>query len=340
MVNIQRAIMDWYDQNKRDLPWRRSKDPYLIWLSEIVLQQTRVDQGEPFFNRLATQFPSVQALAAADEADVLLAWKGLGYYSRARNLHKAAKQLTSQHAGRFPENSKALTELPGVGPYTAAAIASICFDEHVAAIDGNIIRVVSRVMDISQPVENAKTLALIKSVTKEWLPLDRPGDFNQALMDFGSLVCTPKSPNCLCCPLSTLCLARSNGTQNARPVKKPKKKAKDRYLIFHLEMLNRKFRVVQMGKGGIWENLYVFPFNEYNGAPDMKQALNSKHVIINSATHVLSHQRLTYSLVGIPYNKSQLQGRFVSMDGLSQLPTPILMVRMAEIIQNQTPPII
>ena len=340
MANIQRAILNWYDKNKRDLPWRRSKEPYFVWLSEIVLQQTRVDQGTPFYNQLVTQFPTVQDLADADEADVLLAWKGLGYYSRARNLHKAAKQLMYLHAGRFPEYSKALIELPGIGPYTAAAIASICFKEHVAAIDGNVIRVVSRVMDINQPVENANTLALIKAVSKEWLPLDRPGDFNQALMDFGSLVCTPKSPNCSCCPLATLCLARSNGTQNMRPVKKPKKKAKDRYLIFHAEMLNQKFRVVQMRKGGIWENLFVFPFNEYDGASDMKQALKSKRVLIDCATHVLSHQRINYSLVVKPYDKAQLQGRFVSIEGLSQLPTPILMVRMAEIIQNQTPPII
>ena len=202
MANIQRAILSWYDQNKRELPWRTSKNPYFIWISEVVLQQTRVDQGAPFFYRLTSLFPSIEDLASADEKDVLLAWKGLGYYSRARNLHKAARQIMEMHDGVFPTQYMELIKLPGIGSYTASAISSISFNEPLAAIDGNIIRIVSRLLDLPDPVESAQTAKIIKEYANEILPTDRPGDFNQALMDLGSLICTPKSPKCPECPPS------------------------------------------------------------------------------------------------------------------------------------------
>jgi A/G-specific adenine glycosylase len=340
MANIQRAILEWYDQNKRNLPWRDSKNPYFIWISEVVLQQTRVEQGAPFFHRLIEAFPSVQALAAATEQEVLTVWKGLGYYSRARNLHKAAQEIITAHSGVFPSDFLALKKLPGVGEYTAAALSSICFNKAIAAVDGNVIRVVSRLLDLSEPVDTSQTSRTIKEFANEILSPTRPGDFNQAMMDFGSMVCTPKSPSCASCPLATVCLARINNTQHLRPVKKPKKKAIDRFLLFKVQLHEGKIGMIQQQKGSIWENLFLFPFDEFSSeAAFLAQISQESQVINNRAIHVLSHQRLHYAVVMNQEHTSSNHEFWFSRDELYDLPTPILVPRILTRVENQLAPL-
>lgn len=340
MANIQRAILLWYDQNKRELPWRTSKNPYFIWISEVVLQQTRVDQGAPFYHRLTTAFPTVEALACADEQEVLIAWKGLGYYSRARNLHKAARQVVEEHGGVFPTEYKELLKLPGIGSYTAAAISSICYNEPVAAVDGNIVRIISRLYDIPEPVESAPIARLIKELANEILSTERPGDFNQALMDFGSLQCTPKSPSCADCPLAELCLARINNTQHLRPVKKPKKKAINRFLLFKINICDRKVLMVQQQKGSIWENLYLFPFDEHPTEEEFLASVSMEtNVLIGRSVHVLSHQRLNYAVIMSFAEHSNAEGNWLTLEAVYDLPTPILVPRILTRIENQLAPL-
>lgn len=340
MANIQRAILSWYDQNKRDLPWRTSKNPYFIWISEVVLQQTRVEQGAPFYHRLLTAFPTVESLARADEQQVLLAWKGLGYYSRARNLHKAARQIMEFYGGTFPANYSELLKLPGIGSYTAAAISSICYNEPVAAVDGNIIRIVSRLLDLPDAVESAQTAKIIKEYANELLPADRPGDFNQGLMDLGSLICTPKSPTCLECPVMDVCLARVNNSQHLRPVKKPKKKAVNRFLLFKVNTNQGKIQLVRQQKGSIWENLYLFPFDEYPSEEAFLSSLEPVNkVLIGPSLHVLSHQRLNYAVVIGETKLPQTSENWLTPDEIHELPTPILVPRILTRLENQLAPL-
>ncbi|MFM7596435.1 MAG: A/G-specific adenine glycosylase [Flavobacteriales bacterium] len=340
MANIQGAMLSWYDLNKRDLPWRTSKNPYFIWISEVVLQQTRVEQGAPFYHRLVSAFPTIEALASAEEHEVLLVWKGLGYYSRARNLHKASRQIMDHYEGVFPTQYAELIKLPGIGGYTAAAISSICFNAPEAAVDGNIIRIVSRLLDIQDPVELTSTARLIREFVNEVLPKDRPGDFNQALMDLGSAVCTPKSPACPSCPLADFCVSRNNNTQHLRPVKKPKKKAINRYLIFRININQRKVLMVKQQKGSIWENLYLFPFVELPSEKDFLAALDSeKQALIKPSTHVLSHQRLNYAVVFDTTVPPKSIGQWLTIDDIHELPTPILVPRILTQIENQSAPL-
>lgn len=340
MANIQRAILEWYDQNKRNLPWRDSKNPYFIWISEVVLQQTRVEQGAPFFHRLIEAFPSVEALAAATEQEVLTVWKGLGYYSRARNLHKAAQEIITAHSGVFPREFLALKKLPGVGEYTAAALSSICFNQAIAAVDGNVIRVVSRLLDLSDPVESSQTARSITEFANEILSPTRPGDFNQAMMDFGSMVCTPKSPSCASCPLATVCLARINNTQHLRPVKKPKKKAINRFLLFKVQLQEGKIRMIQQQKGSIWENLFLFPFDEFSSEAAFLARISQESLVINDrAIHVLSHQRLHYAVVMTQEHTPASREFWFSKEELYDLPTPILVPRILTRVENQLAPL-
>ncbi|PHR22943.1 MAG: A/G-specific adenine glycosylase [Hoeflea sp.] len=227
---IAPPLLAWYDRHARALPWRISPserdhgvvaDPYRVWLSEIMLQQTTVQAVKPYFENFATRWPTVEDLAAADTEDVMKAWAGLGYYSRARNLKKCADVVAAEHGGRFPKTEEGLRSLPGIGPYTAAAIAAIAFDQPAAVVDGNIERVFTRLFEIDTPLPSAKSE--IRAVVGEATPEDRPGDFAQALMDLGATICTPKRPACALCPINELCQARRSGKQEQFPVKLPKK---------------------------------------------------------------------------------------------------------------------
>lgn len=229
------ALLEWYDAHRRDLPWRAKPgeraDPYRVWLSEIMLQQTTVRAVGPYFARFLERFPDIEALASAPSEEVMKAWAGLGYYSRARNLHKAAQTVSSASGGRFPDTEEGLRELPGVGPYTAAAIAAIAFDRPSAPVDGNIERVIARLHAIETPLPAAKTE--IKARAADLVPAGRPGDFAQAMMDLGAMVCTPKSPACALCPWADVCRARALGIAEDLPVKPPKaEKPKRRGVAF------------------------------------------------------------------------------------------------------------
>ncbi len=221
---LSSRLLSWYRVNKRTLPWRDHPDPYAVWVSEIMLQQTRVEAVIPYFETWMKSFPDVSALAKASEQRILNAWEGLGYYSRARNLHKAAKIIVKEHGGELPRDLESLRKLPGIGRYTLGAIASMAFGMNVAALDGNIKRVYARIFDLVEPVDTPKGEALLWEIAEMQLPRNRAGDYNQALMDLGATICLPKNPRCLLCPVMTLCKARANGTQLLRPVKSPKKR--------------------------------------------------------------------------------------------------------------------
>jgi len=220
VTEIPRLLLDWYRTNKRDLPWRRTKDPYRIWVAEVMLQQTRVDTVIPYYERFLKKFPDVKALACAREDSVLKAWESLGYYSRARHLHEAARVVVNQFGGVIPAEMADLRKLPGVGAYTAGAILSIAFGRRVAAVDGNVIRVIARLFALEEPVDGSKAKRVIEAIAQGLVPAGEPGQYNQALMDLGSGICTPRSPACPACPLAAACRARRKGVQEAIPVKR------------------------------------------------------------------------------------------------------------------------
>lgn len=216
------SLLNWFDAYPTPMPWRGSRDPYRIWLSEVMLQQTRIAAVENYYARFLDRFPTVEALAAAPLDEVLKLWEGLGYYARARNLHRLAQQIVTEHAGQFPSSAEALQQLPGIGRYTAAAIASIAFDQAVAVLDGNVVRVLSRLIDLAEEVTQPRVEQQLWALAESLLPAMRPGDYNQALMDLGRTICTPRDPACRHCPVQRFCLAFARGTQHLRPVKKQK----------------------------------------------------------------------------------------------------------------------
>ena len=223
MSRFSTRLLNWYGKNKRELPWRGIADPYAVWVSEIMLQQTRVETVIPYYEKWLKRFPTIRALAKASEREVLTAWEGLGYYSRARNFHGAAKIVFEKHGGRLPRDLNELRKLPGIGRYTAGALASILFGMDEPALDGNLKRVYARLFDIVLPIDSTEGGALLWKLARENLPKGRAADFNQALMDLGAMICLPKNPRCLICPVTKICKARENGTQSVRPVKKQKK---------------------------------------------------------------------------------------------------------------------
>ena len=257
MKELPSKLLRWYHRNKRVLPWRGHPSAYAVWVSEIMLQQTRVETVIPYFEKWMRLFPTVQALAQASEQDVLNAWEGLGYYSRARNLHKAAKIVAEQYQGEMPRDLDELRKLPGIGRYTLGAISSIAFGMDVAALDGNIKRVYSRIFDIETPVDSSEGEKLLWQLAEKQLPKGHAGDYNQALMDLGATICVPKNPRCLLCPVIELCLARQNGVQDQRPVLKPKKEV-PHYVHAAAVIVQRK-RVLLSQRpsqgllGGMWE---------------------------------------------------------------------------------------
>lgn len=254
-----KALLDWYTVNARDLPWRSAMSPYRTWVSEIMLQQTQVDTVIPYFHRWMARFPDIHTLAAADEQEVLSAWEGLGYYSRARNLHTAAQQVVSKYDGQLPATSADLQQLPGIGVYTAGAIASIAFGEDVPAIDGNIRRVFARLFNVSVPARSTEGEALLGALAREHLPPGRAGEFNQALMDLGALICKPKDPACERCPIADTCQARQLGIQDQRPVRLPTKKTPHLTVTAAVIRQNGQVLLAQRPSDGLLGGLWEFP---------------------------------------------------------------------------------
>ncbi len=290
-----KTLSNWYSDNKRDLPWRRTVDPYKIWLSEIILQQTQVKQGLPYYMAFLDKFPTVSHLAEADESEVLKLWQGLGYYSRARNLHASAKYIAFELGGKFPDNYNSLLKLKGVGDYTASAIASICFNEVTAVVDGNVYRVLARYFNIDTPINSSKGAKEFKLLAQELIDKKDPANFNQAIMEFGATQCKPQNPDCTSCPFQSGCLAFNKGIVGELPVKIKAAKAKRKYFNFLVVISNNGQTVLEKREGkGIWENLYQFPLIE------SKTDLAYEDLNIQVEAHpVLKHKSFELSL----YNK-------------------------------------
>ena len=274
-------LIGWYRTNGRSLPWRETKDPYTIWLSEIILQQTRVEQGLPYYLKITEAFPTVFDLANAKIDEVLLLWQGLGYYSRARNLHETAKNIAGNFDGKFPENYQELLKLKGIGEYTASAIASIAFNAPFAVLDGNVFRVLARYCNVSTPVNSSKGKKQFSELAQEFLNTDLPGQHNEAIMELGATVCTPLNPKCNVCPLNENCRARLEGIQNQLPVKHKKIKVKKRYFIFIILTFNNKVYIQKRGEQDIWKDLYQFPLIEC----DKKQSRESILIQVQQFFH-------------------------------------------------------
>lgn len=305
-MNFTNLLIQWYLREKRDLPWRKTNNPYPIWLSEIMLQQTRVAQGLPYFLRFTEAFPTVFDLAAADEEQVLKLWQGLGYYSRARNLHATAKHIAYELNGNFPHNYKDLLKLKGVGEYTAAAIASIAYGEAVPVVDGNVYRVLSRYFEVETDISSAPAKKEFFELAASLLPKDRASEFNQAMMEFGALQCVPKNPDCANCILNEGCLALEKGKVGQLPVKLKKTKVVNRYFNYLIIKDNIGNSVIQKRTAkGIWHNLYEFPLIETLHEVDFDAAIrlitqhpfgftpmNIKPLHHNTIIHKLSHQQL------------------------------------------------
>lgn len=252
-------LLDWYEHNARELPWRSDVSPYRIWISEIMLQQTQVETVMPYFARWMARFPDIETLAAAGEQDVLAVWEGLGYYSRARNLHRAAGQVMKDHNGQLPRTRAALGTLPGIGPYTAAAIASIAFGEDAAAVDGNIRRVFARLFDVRVPARSTQGEQELGVLAQMHLPAGRAGDYNQALMDLGALICKPKNPDCAICPIGEDCIARQLGLQEERPVRMPRKKIPHLTVTAAVILQDGRVLLAQRPPNGLLGGLWEFP---------------------------------------------------------------------------------
>ena len=264
-MDFSNSLLLWYLQNKRDLPWRNTTNPYFIWLSEIMLQQTRVAQGLPYFLSFIEAFPSIFDLANADEEQVLKLWQGLGYYSRARNMHKTAQIVAFEFDGNFPDNYNDLLKLKGIGEYTAAAIASFAFNEVVPVVDGNVFRVLSRYFDIITDIATSGAKKEYAALAKELIPKDKPALFNQAIMEFGALQCMPKKPNCNICIFNNSCVALKKKKVAELPVKSKKTKVTYRYFNYVIFLDNDENTIItKRTQKGIWQNLYEFPVIETN----------------------------------------------------------------------------
>lgn len=339
-MDIHYLLISWYLKNHRPLPWRQTKDPYLIWLSEIILQQTKVDQGLPYYYRFAEAFPTVKHLANATEDEVLKMWQGLGYYSRARNLHATAKMVSNTLGGIFPDTYDALLRLKGVGPYTAAAIASFSGNHAHAVVDGNAIRVLARLFDVDIPVNTAPGRKTIEALADKCLSAKDPGIHNQAIMELGALVCTPANPACMQCPLSAKCIALRNKSVLLRPVKKAKKKPTQRTMHYIVIESDGHVLFKKRIEGDIWQGLHDFPeADSANETDPMAMARMAetklaplKMAFIPSAPHksyihLLTHRRIEAhfwkfeSADEVPDNSIYLK---VAKGDIDKLPVPRL----------------
>ena len=337
-MDFSNRLTHWYLQNKRDLPWRNAHEPYQIWLSEIILQQTRVEQGLPYYNTFIEAYPTVVDLANAEIDDVLKLWQGLGYYSRARNLHETAKYVANELDAEFPENYKGLLKLKGVGDYTASAIASICYDEPVAVVDGNVYRVLSRIFGIKTPINTTAGNKEFKELATQLLNRDDPATFNQALMEFGALHCKPQNPACEVCPFNDKCVALKEHQVRELPVKLKKTKVKKRYFNYLVFDIQDSKTILEQRQGkGIWNGLYQFPLVETERLVGKTVLIESEKLqeltfsneefsieLLNEepVVHKLSHQHLFTRFWLI--NTNQVSVKPVDLEKVARYPVPVL----------------
>lgn len=346
------ALLSWYDKNKRDLPWRNCGDPYATWISEIMLQQTRVDQAKPYFHRFMERFPTVEELAKADQQEVLKVWEGLGYYSRARNMHHAAQTVVENFDGKLPKSWDNITNLKGIGPYTASAILSIAFNKPHAVVDGNVIRVLSRYFGIEDDVRSSKTKNLIQEKADNLIDNERPGDYNQALMELGATVCTPSNPDCENCPLRSGCIAYKTAKTDTIPYKAPKKKRPHHHIgVGIIQQENEvliALRPDDVMLGGLWE----FPGGKQKKGESIKETvirelneeLDVKIDIIKpfmKLNHAYSHFKITLHaflcelVSGKPEPKSSQQIKWITIDELADYPFPKANRKLTKKLMNE-----
>ncbi len=342
-MDFSNILIKWYLQNKRDLPWRKTVDPYQIWLSEIMLQQTRVAQGMPYFFAFTKEFPTVKDLADAPEEKVLKLWQGLGYYSRARNLHKTAQYIAYDLNGIFPDSYKELLKLKGVGEYTAAAIASFSYNESVPVVDGNVFRVLSRYFDVETDIAIPSAKKEFAALAQEIMSKDDPAVFNQAIMEFGALQCVPKSPDCTNCDFNESCAALQKGKVSQLPVKSKKVKVTNRYFNYLiLEDSLGNTLIQKRTDKGIWHNLYEFPLLETQSIVDFdvvsktaKEKLFPSYTIIgieecseSTVVHKLSHQHLHIQFWKVKVKEKIENG--IDAEKLKTFPFPIVIYNFIE----------
>lgn len=340
---MTKKLINWYLANKRDLPWRNTKNPYFIWLSEIILQQTQVAQGLPYYVAFTTKFPTVFHLAEAEESTVLKLWQGLGYYSRARNLHASAQYIVNECQGEFPNTFNDIIKLKGVGDYTASAIASICFNETTAVVDGNVYRALSRIYGINTPINTGKGFKEFKALAQTLIDKKEPATFNQAIMEFGARQCKPKNPDCNNCPFNTKCIALQKNEISILPVKLKSLKVKKKYFNFIVILSEDGKTVLEQRQGkGIWQNLYQFPLIETVKSSDIsiiKKELKVLKLLKNRTfelslyneaeiIHKLSHQHLYTRFWIITLNANLPEG--ISTKKIHELPVPILIGNFIE----------
>lgn len=310
LFSIGEKLLKWYQNHGRDLPFRKTKNPYKIWICEIIFQQTRIEQGIRHYNRFIERFPDVYSLQKAETDEVLLYWKGLGYYSRALNLHKAAEQIVADFGGKFPERYEDIIKLKGVGKYTAAAISSISFGARLPAVDGNFYRVLSRIFADDFDISKPSAFQYFSELAFKIMPENKTGDFNQAMMDLGSEICKPKNPECGKCPVNGGCLAFSLGKTDCFPVKSKKTKAVDFFLKYRFVQHNENFLIRQRGDDFIWKKLYEFP-TEIPGEFE-EFLLQSKTV-----HHKLTHKNLIIQMDRIVINSKNIFDKFAKEKGFT-----------------------
>ena len=335
-ARLRRRLLDFYDEARRDLPWRDVDDPYRTWVSEVMLQQTRVETVVPYYRRWMERFPRLEDLADADQEEVLQEWKGLGYYSRARNLHRAARLVRERHGGRLPGSVEDLQELPGVGDYTAGAVASIAFGVPAPAVDGNVRRVLSRLFDLPDP-----TAGELRRRAAELVDPERPGDFNQALMELGARICTPRSPECGRCPVEELCRARRNGTVDERPAPRKRSPVKEREVAVAVLVDDRgRTLLVHRPEDGLLGGMWEFPGRRLENGEKPGAAAGSAArgtgsrlagdeagTPLPDVSHAFSHLRVTYRprlFPGAELPEQPAEGvRLLALDDLDEAPLPV-----------------
>jgi A/G-specific adenine glycosylase len=311
---FSKKIIEWYKLSHRQLPWRATNDPYKIWLAEIILQQTRVAQGLPYYLKFLKKFPHVQALASAPEREVLRQWQGLGYYTRARNLHACAKKIVKHYGGKFPQRYEELLALPGVGPYTAAAVASIAFSQPVAVVDGNVYRILARIFGIDQDINSNEGKKIFQAKANELIDRNHPGVFNQAMMELGAIQCSPKSPDCLNCTFRGNCVARMREITHLLPVKSKKVKVAKRFFTYLVLSDGKKLAMRRRDRKDIWRGLYDFHLIETMRYQKVDQVMKRsglrnlagkiKVELLQRTRHLLTHQVIDASFVRLRIEKS------------------------------------
>jgi A/G-specific adenine glycosylase len=343
---LSNDIIEWYRENRRSLPWRDTNDPYRIWLSEVILQQTRVNQGLPYYLRFIEAFPTVKDLAAAHEDSVLRLWQGLGYYSRARNLHRCAKMIAGKYNGVFPTSYEELIHLPGIGSYTAAAIASIAFNQKVAVVDGNVYRVLARIFGIATDIASTEGKKEFSRLANDLIS-DRAADHNQAMMEFGAMHCTPAQPKCPACPFMKKCVAYERGIVDQLPVKERKMNKRTRFFYYFILRDGSKIAMKKRTGRDIWNGLYEFHLVEASSDKKLAHIVKSDPLLsavgsgvkeVGSIRHILSHQVLEIRFYEAGIRKENLTKNkelfgalsFISAKRAGEMPKPIAITRYLE----------